>query len=141
MKPMTQVTPEADMADTDQIEWPREIWMAEREDHDQGVVNAVLSEHATIARWEGDTERDREFHHYIDADIHKSAERYYEAKIEEMRARIKADRIEELEAQVEAANAVIAAERGEVLALRDKLAKIEVLALKIHTKLTGGKDE
>jgi hypothetical protein len=30
MKPMTQVTPEADMADTDQIEWPREIWMAER---------------------------------------------------------------------------------------------------------------
>lgn len=48
-------------------------------------------------------------------------------------------RIEELEAQVEAANAVIAAERGEVLALRAKLAKIEVLALKIHTKLTGGK--
>ena len=49
--------------------------------------------------------------------------------------------IEELEAQVEGANAVIAAERSEVLELRDKLAKIEVLALKIHTKLTGGKDE
>ena len=49
--------------------------------------------------------------------------------------------IEELEAQIEAANAVIAAERGEVLALRAKLAKIEVLALKIHTKLTGGKNE
>jgi hypothetical protein len=62
--------------------------MAERDDHDQGVVRAVLSEHATVARFEGDTER--EFHHYIDADIHQSAERYYEQKLEEMRARIKA---------------------------------------------------
>lgn len=68
------------MAETDAIEWPREIWMAERDEHDQGVVRAVLSEHATVARWEGDTERDREFHHYIDADIHESAERYNAAK-------------------------------------------------------------
>lgn len=47
-------------------DWPKEIWMAEREDYDQGVVSAVLSEHATIARWAGDTERDREFHRYLD---------------------------------------------------------------------------
>ena len=65
----------------DQIEWPREIWMGEREEHDQGVVTAVLSEHATVARWEGDKERDREFHRYVDADIHESAERYYKARI------------------------------------------------------------
>jgi hypothetical protein len=65
----------------DQIEWPREIWMGEREEHDQGVVTAVLSESATVARWEGDKERDREFHRYVDADIHESAERYYKARI------------------------------------------------------------
>lgn len=77
------------MSDTDSPEWPREIWMAERDEHDQGVVSAVLSEHATVARWEGDKERDRDFHRYIDADIHDTSERYYEAKLEEMRARIK----------------------------------------------------
>ena len=63
----------------DQIEWPREIWMGEREEYDQGVVTAVLSEHATVARWEGDKERDREFHRYVDADIHESAERARQA--------------------------------------------------------------
>lgn len=69
------------MSETETIEWPREIWMAERDEHDQGVVHAVLSEWATVARWEGDKERDREFHHYIDADIHESAERYFKAQI------------------------------------------------------------
>jgi hypothetical protein len=64
----------------DEIEWPREIWMAERDEHDQGVVSAVLSEHATVARFEGDVERDREFHRYIDADIYDSAERYWKAR-------------------------------------------------------------
>ena len=62
-------------------QWPREIWMAEREDHDQGVCTAVLSEHATVARFEGDTERDRDFHRYVDGDIHDSAERYYNRQI------------------------------------------------------------
>lgn len=70
------------MTQTDtEIEWPREIWMAERDEHDQGVVRAVLSEHATVARWEGDSERDREFHHYIDADIYVSAQRYHDTKL------------------------------------------------------------
>jgi len=59
------------------IEWPREIWMAEREEHDQGVVNAVLSEGATIARYAGDLDRDREFHRYVDSDVYDSAEKYY----------------------------------------------------------------
>ena len=77
----------------DQIEWPREIWMGEREDHDQGVVTAVLSEHATVARWEGDKEREREFHRYVDADIHESAEQYYKARIDAAEAeRDEADR-------------------------------------------------
>lgn len=69
-----------------EIEWPREIWMAERDEHDQGVVRAVLWEHATVARWEGDSERDREFHHYIDADIYDSAQRYHDAKLAEITA-------------------------------------------------------
>lgn len=73
------------------IEWPREIWMAEREEHDQGVVSAVLSEHATIARWEGDTERDREFHRYIDADIYESAEKCWKHRAEAMRTHPKPD--------------------------------------------------
>ena len=61
--------------------WPRELWMAEREEHDQGVVTAVLSQFATVARWAGDPERDREFHHYVDADILESQRKYYEALI------------------------------------------------------------
>ena len=76
----------------DDLKWPREIWMAERDEHDQGVVSAVLSEHATVARWEGDKERDREFHHYIDADIFESAERYFKVQIEAMQARVAAAR-------------------------------------------------
>ena len=76
----------------DDLKWPRKIWMAERDEHDQGVVSAVLSEHATVARWEGDKERDREFHHYIDADIFESAERYFKVQIEAMQARVAAAR-------------------------------------------------
>lgn len=68
------------MTETPQQEWPRDIWMAERDDHDQGVVMAVLSEHATVARWAGDPDRDNEFHRYIDADIHESLERYCKAQ-------------------------------------------------------------
>ena len=66
-------------------DWPREIWMAEREDHDQGIVTAVLSEHATVARFPGDGEREREFHRYVDADIFESAEKYYKGEIEKLR--------------------------------------------------------
>lgn len=74
------------MVDTKNIEWPREIWMAERDDHDQGVVSAVLSVHATVARWEGDAERDREFHRYVDADIYDSAEKYHNQRLENLLA-------------------------------------------------------
>lgn len=67
---------------TNAMDWPREIWMAERDENDQGVVRAVLSEHATVARWEGDEERDCAFHRYVDADIYESAERYHAGRRE-----------------------------------------------------------
>lgn len=70
----------------DEIKWPREIWMAEREEHDQGVVSAVLSEHATVARFPGDRDREREFHRYIDADIYESAEKYWQTRVKNLEA-------------------------------------------------------
>ena len=69
------------MSDAERIEWPREIWMAEREDHDQGIVSAVLSEWATVARFEGDTEREKEFHRYVDGDIYDSADKYWRTRV------------------------------------------------------------
>lgn len=38
----------------------------------------VFSVHATIARFDGDIEREREFHRYVDADIFDSEQRYHE---------------------------------------------------------------
>tara|TARA_Y100000310_G_scaffold324866_1_gene387308 strand:+ start:3904 stop:4269 length:366 start_codon:yes stop_codon:yes gene_type:complete len=70
----------------DSIEWPREIWVTERDDYDQGVVMAVLSEWATVARFEGDMERDREFHRYVDGDIFDSQAKYYAAERGRLRA-------------------------------------------------------
>ncbi|MBU0643673.1 MAG: hypothetical protein KJ731_21165 [Alphaproteobacteria bacterium] len=60
----------------DEIQWPREIWAAAKDEHEHFGVH-VFSEHATIPRWEGDKERDREFHRYVDADILDSAEKYF----------------------------------------------------------------
>ena len=71
---------------SDEIEWPREIWMAELDRHHNGTGMVVLSEHATVARWEGDDERDRDFHGYIDADIYNSAEKYWRRRFEAMEA-------------------------------------------------------
>lgn len=85
-----------------EIEWPREIWMAEREEYDQGVVTAVLSEHATLTRFEGDTERDREFHRYVDGDIHDSAEKYWRARLETQRERLIAAVAKAVEDQIHA---------------------------------------
>lgn len=67
-------------------EWPRKIWMAEREEYDQGVVSAVLSKHATVERFEGDKERDRDFHGYVDEDIHESLEKYHKSRFEALTA-------------------------------------------------------
>ncbi|WP_065325831.1 hypothetical protein [Tritonibacter mobilis] len=99
-----------------EIEWPREIWMAERDEHDQGVVRAVLSEHATVARWEGDSERDREFHHYIDADIYVSAQRYHDTKL----AAITAER-DTLAKQAEDCARTCAEQADRIKALQDPL--------------------
>lgn len=74
------------MADEREIEWPEEIWLAELEEHHQGIGHVVLSEFATVSRWEGDQERDREFQRYVDADVYESAERYYKDQIAKMRA-------------------------------------------------------
>jgi len=83
-----------DTPDDDTPDWPREIWMAEREDHDQGVVTAtVFDPDATVARFPGDTDRDRAFHRYVDGDIHDSMERYYQHQLEaERTARARLDR-------------------------------------------------
>lgn len=66
--------------------WPEEVWMAELDEHHNGTGMVVLSEFATVPRWEGDDERDCEFQRYVDADIHESAERYYQDQIAKLRA-------------------------------------------------------
>jgi len=73
------------MAENTDIEWPREIWLAELGNHHNGRGEVVLSEFST-----GNPDSDREFHEYVDKDILDSAESYHKAKIEELRARIDA---------------------------------------------------
>jgi hypothetical protein len=75
--------------------------MAERDDHDQGIVSAVLSEHATVARWAGDSERDKEYHHYIDMDVYDSAEKYHAARYDALAADNAALRAQLAEAQAQ----------------------------------------
>ncbi|MCV6621857.1 MAG: hypothetical protein OIF51_08925 [Cellvibrionaceae bacterium] len=79
------------MTDTPTEQWPREIW-AFQIDHDQHEMSGayVTSEHATLPRYEGDTERGRPVKRYVDADILESAERYYRVKLEEQRGKLKA---------------------------------------------------
>lgn len=67
-------------------QWPDEIWLAELAEHHNGTGMVVLSQFATVPRWEGDDERDGEFQRYVDADIHDSAERYYKGEIAKLRA-------------------------------------------------------
>lgn len=66
--------------------WPEEIFLAELDEHHNGTGMVVLSQFATVPRWEGDDERDCEFQRYVDADIHESAERYYKDQIAKLRA-------------------------------------------------------
>lgn len=61
------------MSDENHVEWPPEIWMAERDDYDQGVVTASTGQSEQC------------YHRYIDADIHESAERYYKTIIQTQR--------------------------------------------------------
>jgi anti-sigma factor RsiW len=74
------------------MDWPREIWAAELGEFEP-VGDYVCSEHATVARYEGDKERGRIFHRYVDGDIHDSQERYFKAMLEserEARAKLNA---------------------------------------------------
>lgn len=72
------------MSETE-IKWPREIFAAEREEFDHSGLH-VYSEHATVPRWEGDEEREKEFHRYVDGDIFDSQKRYYEEMLDRARA-------------------------------------------------------
>ena len=63
------------MTDTDKTEWPVEIWMAEREEYDQGVLNVRTAQTEDAC------------HRYVDADILESQERYYRHQIEHARAK------------------------------------------------------
>ncbi len=65
--------------------------MAELDEHHNGTGMVVLSQFATVPRWEGDDERDCEFHRYVDADIHESAERYYKDQIAKLRALVEGE--------------------------------------------------
>lgn len=71
----------------DQIQWPEEIWLAELDEHHNGTGMVVLSEFATVARWEGDDERDCAFQRYVDADTYESADKYWRNQIEAERER------------------------------------------------------
>lgn len=77
------------MSDTHEarVEWPRAIWAGERVPDEISGYH-VFSVHATIPRFDGDIEREREFHCYVDADIFDSEQRYHEHQ----RAAISAER-------------------------------------------------
>ena len=72
---------------SDDLEWPREIWAAERGDFEPTGTH-VFSVHATAARFEADTERDREFHRYVDSDIFDSQEKYFQHQITTLRTQL-----------------------------------------------------
>lgn len=72
--------------DAEETKWPREIWAAKMGEFEPTGIY-VCSEFATVARWEGDKERDREFQRYVDGDIHDSLEKYYKAQLEAERDR------------------------------------------------------
>ncbi|RAP40015.1 hypothetical protein BYZ73_17125 [Rhodovulum viride] len=69
-----------------ETEWPREIWAAQP-DPDDAERRHVLSEHATVPRFEGDSERDCAFHRCVDGDIVDSADRYHREMLIAARAR------------------------------------------------------
>lgn len=98
------------MSDAEQ-DWPREIWLAELDEHHNGSGMVVLSKFATVPRWEGDDERDCPFQRYVDSDIYESAEKYFSEKSNELRAEIA-----RLQAQIETAKEalrIIASHRRE----------------------------
>ncbi|MBL3594095.1 hypothetical protein JMM63_00630 [Rhodovulum sulfidophilum] len=72
-----------------EIQWPREIWAAQS-DPDDANGRHVFSVHATIPRFEGDSERDCAFHRYVDGDIVDSADRYRREMLTALRARAEA---------------------------------------------------
>jgi hypothetical protein len=86
-----------------EIEWPREIWLEELDEHHNGRGYVVLSQAATIMRHEGDLSRDCEFQRYVDGDIHESAEKYWQSRIEALTAERDAAYLAGVKAGLEAA--------------------------------------
>lgn len=66
-------------------DWPREVWLAELDEHRNGRGEVVTPVHSTVARYEGCPKTDRDFHEYVDKHILDSTERYYKAKLAEAR--------------------------------------------------------
>ncbi|MFC4731778.1 hypothetical protein [Salipiger abyssi] len=98
--------------DTESVEWPREIWAAERGEHDPDG-RYVLSEHATVPRWEGD--RECEFQRYVDGDIYDSADRYWRDRCDALAAERDALEAQLAEAREEGRRSVTMAEAAKVL--------------------------
>ncbi|MFQ6550469.1 hypothetical protein AADZ90_021205 [Aestuariibius sp. 2305UL40-4] len=63
------------------MQWPKELWAAENPDNAPRGEH-VFSEFATVPQWEGD---EREYHRYVDADVHESAERYFKHQVRGIR--------------------------------------------------------
>lgn len=78
-----------DRTTTPEYDWPREIFAAEiYHDHHEMSGTYVTSEHATVPRYEGDRERDRQFKAYVDRDILDSQEKYVQHQIGELKKRV-----------------------------------------------------
>lgn len=111
--------------------WPREIWLAELDDNHNGTGMVVLSEFATVARWEGDDERDCDFQKYVDSDIHDSAERYWKTRIaalEAENARMR-EALQPFRAALSIARAALgaSADRGHIEAVALRYVSLNVL--------------
>jgi hypothetical protein len=86
----------------DTPDWPREIWMAEREAHHQGVVTATVFDPDAAFDVPDTIDPAWAFHRYVDGDIHDSMERYYQHQLEAERA----DRTRLARALAEAASTI-----------------------------------
>lgn len=74
------------MTDTsDDPIWPREIWAFERAELEHTGTH-VFDVVATVPRWDGDEERERNHQCYIDKDIFDSQEKYYKVQMEALAA-------------------------------------------------------
>lgn len=115
------------IAQADQIDWPEEVWLREREEHDNGVGMVVFSAHATVARWSGDKERDADFHRYVDSDWVASLEKYHTHQNEALKKLSD----EAMQRRIAAEDA-LAAERARAEALKAENARLRTLIMQVR---------